>query len=52
MRRVSKAVPPCSELTLYNIHVHANAEHKGGEFTSSVGATNLRPQVQNQTLLH
>ena len=31
------AAPPRSELNLCNIHFHANAEHKGGEFTTYAG---------------
>ena len=36
-RRVFMAAPPRSELNLCNIHFHANAEHKGGEFTTYAG---------------
>ena len=36
-RRVFMAAPSRSELNLCNIHFHANAEHKGGEFTTYAG---------------
>ena len=36
-KRVFMAAPPRSELNLCNIHFHANAEHKGGEFTTYAG---------------
>lgn len=31
------AAPPASQMNLCNIHVHKNAEHKGGEFTTYAG---------------
>ncbi|MBA5637047.1 hypothetical protein H3H37_08260 [Duganella sp. LX20W] len=32
-RRVFNAAPAASKMNLCNIHIHKNAEHKGGEFT-------------------
>ena len=35
--REFNAAPPFTEMNLCNIHFHANAEHKGGEFTTYAG---------------
>ena len=36
-QRVFMQAPPRTELNLCNIHFHASAEHKGGEFTTYAG---------------
>ena len=36
-RRLFSAAPPFQKMNLCNIHLHKNAEHKGGEFTKFAG---------------